>query len=95
MKSVVAHKPATIDFPHAAALPTSALAALTALRSVELKEDETVLINGATGGVGRYAVQMATRCGARVIATAKPRAEASIRELGAASTTHAEILSIP
>ena len=41
-----------------------------------LKEGEVVLIIGATEGVGSYAVQMAARRGARVIATARPGAEA-------------------
>ena len=83
MRAAVAHKPATLDFPQAAALPTPALAALTAIRAVALQAGDTLLIVGATGGVGSYAVQMAARCGARVMATARPDAEAYVRKLGA------------
>jgi NADPH:quinone reductase-like Zn-dependent oxidoreductase len=81
--AAVAPKPARLDFTHAAALPTPALAALTALEAVALKEGETVLIVGATGGVGSYVVQMAARRGTRVIATARSDAEAYVRTLGA------------
>ncbi|WP_410611156.1 zinc-binding dehydrogenase [Amycolatopsis sp. lyj-109] len=51
-------------------------AALDALNAVELGKGETVLISGATGGVGALAVQLAAASGARVIATARPGAEA-------------------
>jgi NADPH:quinone reductase-like Zn-dependent oxidoreductase len=83
MRTAVALKPATLDFAQAAALPTPALAALTAMRAVTLQAGETLLIVGATGGVGSYAIQMAARCGARVIATARPDAETYVRQLGA------------
>ena len=56
------------------------------LDAVNLGEGETVLIVGATGGVGSYAVQLAARRGARVIATARSANEAFVRELGAAET---------
>jgi NADPH:quinone reductase-like Zn-dependent oxidoreductase len=82
--TAIGPKPATVDVAHAAALPIPALAALTALEAVALQEGEAVLIIGATGGVGSSAVQMAARRGARVIATARPDAEAYIRQLGAA-----------
>ncbi len=52
--------------------------------AVALKDGETVLIVGATGGVGSYAIQLAARRGARVIATARQESEAFARELGAA-----------
>jgi NADPH:quinone reductase-like Zn-dependent oxidoreductase len=68
---------------HAAALPTSGLTALMALEAVNLRHYQTVLVIGATGGVGSYAVQMAARNEARVIATARPETEAYIRRLGA------------
>ena len=84
MRVAVAQKPATLDFPQAAALPTPALAALMALQAVTVQHGDTLLIVGATGGVGSYAVQMAVRGGVRVIATARPDAEAYVRQLGAA-----------
>lgn len=83
VKAAIASKPPTIDFVQAAALPTPALAAVAALEAVALRRGETVLIVGATGSVGSYAVQMATRLGARVIATAHPRGEDYVRKLGA------------
>ena len=83
MRAAVAQKPATLDFAQAAVLPTPALAAMKALRAVTITTGDTLLIVGATGGVGSYAVQMAARCGARVIATARPDAEAYVRKLWA------------
>ena len=82
-RAAVALKPAALAFPQAAALPTPALAALTAIQAVSLTDGDTLLVVGATGGVGSYAVQMAARCGVRVIATARPDAEAYARTLGA------------
>ncbi|WP_198597815.1 quinone oxidoreductase family protein [Blastococcus atacamensis] len=63
------------------------LAALTALRCVEAiapTTDEVVLVNGATGGVGSYAVQMLVARGATVVATARPgEEEKHVRDMGA------------
>jgi NADPH:quinone reductase-like Zn-dependent oxidoreductase len=63
------------------------LAALTALRCVEAigsSPGDVVLVNGATGGVGSYAVQLLVASGATVVATARPGAEeAHVRALGA------------
>lgn len=84
--SIVAKKPRSVDFARAAALPMPGLTAMDLVDAVDLKEGETVLIVGATGGVGSYAVQLATRRGARVIATARQKNEAFARELGATET---------
>lgn len=84
--SIVAKKPKSVDFARAAALPMPGLTAMDVVDAVDLKEGETVLIVGATGGVGSYAVQLATRRGARVIATARQKNEAFARELGATET---------
>jgi NADPH:quinone reductase-like Zn-dependent oxidoreductase len=54
--------------------------------AVDLEEGETVLIVGATGGVGSYATQLAALRGARVIATARRENELFVRELGAVQT---------
>jgi NADPH:quinone reductase-like Zn-dependent oxidoreductase len=51
-------------------------AALDSVNAVDPQRDETILISGATGGVGTMAVQLAAARGARVIATARPGAEA-------------------
>jgi len=81
--AIVAKKPEAVGFAEAAALPMPALTAMDLVDTVDLGEGETVLIVGATGGVGSYAVQLAARRGARVIATARQANEAFVRELGA------------
>ena len=79
----VAPKPSGLDFTEAAALPLAGVTALVAIDAVDLHEGDTVLVVGADGGVGSYAVQLAARRGATVIATAKPGDEQRLRELGA------------
>ncbi|MGW3961440.1 NADP-dependent oxidoreductase [Amycolatopsis sp. NPDC005003] len=72
----VALRPAELDVREAGALGLAGTAALDALNAVGVAKDDTVLISGATGGVGALAVQLAAARGARVIATARPGAEA-------------------
>jgi NADPH:quinone reductase-like Zn-dependent oxidoreductase len=84
--SIVAKKPESVGFAEAAALPTPGLAAMDLVEAADPGEEETVLIVGATGGVGSYAVQLAARRGARVIATARRKNVAYVRKLGAAET---------
>lgn len=80
----VAPKPSSIDHIHAAAIP---LAATTAWQGLfdhgRLKAGERVLIHGAAGGVGHFAVQFAKNHGAYVIATARAEDTDLLRELGA------------
>jgi NADPH:quinone reductase-like Zn-dependent oxidoreductase len=79
----VAAKPQSLDELHAAALPHVSLTAWQALFELgELKEGQTVLIQGAGGGVGHIAVQLAKWRGAKVIGTASRSADFA-RELGA------------
>jgi NADPH:quinone reductase-like Zn-dependent oxidoreductase len=84
--AIVAKKPEAVAFAEAAALPMPALTAMDLVDAVDLGEGETVLMVGATGGVGSYAVQLAARRGARVIATARGANDAFVRELGATET---------
>ena len=84
--AIVAKKPETAGFAETAALPMPGLTAMDLVDAVDLWEGESVLIVGATGGVGSYAVQLAARRGARVIATARGANKAFVRELGAAET---------
>ena len=84
--SMVATKPSSVGFEEAAALPMPALTAMGLVDAVDPKDGETVLVVGATGGVGSYAVQIAVRRGARVIATARPKNEEFARSLGAQET---------
>ena len=77
--------PDAIELGAAAAVPVAGVTALRALRALGPVADRRVLVTGASGGVGRMAVQLAARAGAHVIA-AVGRAErgAGLRELGAA-----------
>ena len=77
-------KPANLSFEQAAAMPVAATTALQALRDkARLQPGQHVLINGASGGVGTYAVQLAKAMGATVTAVCSGRNVAMVRELGA------------
>jgi NADPH:quinone reductase-like Zn-dependent oxidoreductase len=84
--TIVAKKPVKVDFAEAAALPTPGLTAMDLVEAVDTREGETILIVGATGGVGAYATQLAARYGAHIIATARRTNEALVRRLGAVGT---------
>lgn len=76
--------PPGLDLPAAGALGLAGATALDALAAVAPGPGDTVLVAGATGGVGAFAVQYARAAGARVIATARPGAAAdAVRDLGA------------
>ena len=76
--------PTSIPLADAAALPVAALTAWQALfEHAHLEAGQRVLINGAGGGVGGFAVQLAKQAGATVIATASARSEPTIRSYGA------------
>jgi NADPH:quinone reductase-like Zn-dependent oxidoreductase len=80
----LAPKPRTLADVQAAAVPLSALTAWQALFShAQVSQGQRVLIHGASGGVGTYAVQFAHWAGAQVLATAAARHTAFLRELGA------------
>ena len=77
-------KPANVSFEEAAAVPIAALTALQALRDHgQVQPGQKVLINGASGGVGTFAVQIAKAFGADVTAVCSPRNVEQARELGA------------
>ena len=86
----LAHKPAGISFEQAAAVPVSACTALIALRAGGIDpgkgpvaKEIKVLITGASGGVGSYAVQIAKAAGAEVTGVASAAKADLVRELGA------------
>jgi NADPH:quinone reductase-like Zn-dependent oxidoreductase len=75
--------PEGVDFAAAGVLGLAGTAALQAVDAIDPMAGETVLVSGATGGVGAYAVQLVAARGATVIATAKPDDAAFVRDLGA------------
>jgi NADPH:quinone reductase-like Zn-dependent oxidoreductase len=82
----LAPKPNSLDHVHAAAVPLSALTAWQALFDhAGLADGQRVLIHGAAGGVGAFAVQLALWRGAHVVATASSRHHDFLRELGVAT----------
>lgn len=84
LPSELAPKPRTLDHVQAAAVPLTALTAWQALFvHASLAAGQTILIHGAAGGVGIFAVQLARWAGAHVIATASARNRDFLRELGA------------
>jgi NADPH:quinone reductase-like Zn-dependent oxidoreductase len=77
-------KPANISFEEAAAVPIAAITALQAVRDYgKLKAGEKMLVNGASGGVGTYAVQIAKSMGAEVTGVCSGRNVELVRSLGA------------
>lgn len=77
-------KPANVTFEQAAALPVAGYTALQALRDKgQLRPGQTVLINGAAGGVGMFAVQIAKWLGAEVTGVCSTRNVDVVRSIGA------------
>ena len=80
----VVRKPANLTFEQAAAAPVAAVTALQAVRDHgRVKPGQRVLINGASGGVGSFALQIAKLFGAEVTAVCSPRNLERARSLGA------------
>jgi NADPH:quinone reductase-like Zn-dependent oxidoreductase len=79
----LAAKPPGVSFADAATLPVAATTALQAARKAELGPGRSVLINGASGGVGTFAVQIARTFGATVTGVCSTRNADLVRKLGA------------
>lgn len=79
-------RPPSLDAVHAAGLPQSGMTALQAIDTAILKAGEVLLIVGGAGGIGSFAIQLATRQGAHVIATGRAEDKEYLRWLGAAET---------
>ena len=76
-------KPPNVPFEQAASLPLAGLTALQGLREGKIQPGQKVLINGATGGVGTFAVQIAKSLGAEVTAVCSTRNVDLVRSIGA------------
>ena len=87
--SSVVPKPATLSFEEASGMMVTGVTAVHALAAAgQVGVGETVLIHGASGGVGQIAIQLAAAAGARVIGTASAGGHALVRELGAEPVTY-------
>ncbi len=84
VRNIIVPKPPRLTFEQAGAVPIVAITALQGLRDHgKLQPGQKVLINGASGGVGTFAVQIAKAMGAEVTAVCSPRNVELIRSLGA------------
>jgi NADPH:quinone reductase-like Zn-dependent oxidoreductase len=81
--AATAPKPAQLDFVTAAAIPLAGAAAIAAIDAIDPRPGQTVLVSGATGGVGSFAVQLLAARGATVVATGSPDDAPRLTELGA------------
>jgi NADPH:quinone reductase-like Zn-dependent oxidoreductase len=80
----LAHKPANLTFEQAAAVPMAGLVALQAIRDHgRVRAGQKVLINGASGGIGTFAVQIAKALGAHVTGVTSTRNIHLVRSIGA------------
>jgi NADPH:quinone reductase-like Zn-dependent oxidoreductase len=82
-EKALALKPSNLTFEEAAIVPTSALAALQGLRLGQIEAGQKVVVKGASGGVGSFAVQIAKAMGAEVTAVCSPSKVDRMQTLGA------------
>lgn len=78
----IARKPSSMSFEEAAALPTGAMTALKNLQKAGLGPGHRILINGASGSLGTYAIQLAKHVGAEVTAVCSARNRDLVESLG-------------
>ncbi|WP_326569116.1 NADP-dependent oxidoreductase [Amycolatopsis rhabdoformis] len=83
LATTVARKPASMSWDDAVALPVAGETALRVLRLLNVKSGDLLLIHGASGTVGRFAVQAAVALGATVIGTAGQHSFDDVKSLGA------------
>jgi NADPH:quinone reductase-like Zn-dependent oxidoreductase len=91
----LAQMPPELEFVHAAAIPLAALTARQALLDAAgLSPGQTVVVHGASGGVGHLAVQIAAALGATAIATARNTSDEFLSGLGASEVVDREAVSV-
>ncbi|WP_345763505.1 NAD(P)-dependent alcohol dehydrogenase [Diaminobutyricibacter sp. McL0608] len=83
LESKLTHKPKSVSFADAASSPVSAITAMQAIRCADLAAGQSVLVIGASGGVGSFAVQLAKAAGAEVSGTCSTKKVSFVRQLGA------------
>lgn len=90
----VAPKPGSLSFTDAASVPHAALTALAAIEVADPRPGQTVVVVGATGGVGSFVTQLVAARGARVVAVSAALGVALSGELGAAETINYEAVDV-
>jgi NADPH2:quinone reductase len=88
--SAAVPKPSAMSFEEASGLMLTGATAVHALKVVRVGADDTVVVHGASGGVGLMAVQIAINAGARVIGTAGAGSHEYLRQLGAEPVTYGD-----
>lgn len=82
-EDLLVHKPTNISFEKAACLPTAGMTALQGIRNeVKIKSGQKILINGASGGVGTFAIQIAKLFGAEVTSVCSTKHIETINSIG-------------
>jgi NADPH:quinone reductase-like Zn-dependent oxidoreductase len=82
-KGLVALKPENLSYEEAAAIPAGGLTALKNLQKANIRKDQKILINGASGSLGTYAIQLAKYYGAEVTAVCSAKNFKLVKSIGA------------
>ena len=92
---LLAKAPSKLSFAEAAALPLAGVSALQALDTLKLSKGSTLFVQGGSGGIGTFAIQMAKHLGLRVIASCRGAAADYVKSLGADQVIDFEKASLP
>jgi NADPH:quinone reductase-like Zn-dependent oxidoreductase len=84
----IVRTPPSLSDAHAAVLPIKGVTALASINRLDVHAGETLLVLGASGGVGGFAAQIAAARGVRVLGTARSSKDALVRSLGIADVLH-------